>query len=99
MTTAEKVRKAVAELGHMATTSVRDAVVVAVAQHNGIKAEEVTDDTAVELKGYEARDTFSNHMFRLLGFSIGLDWRDENKTVRQLTADYEGLYAAAKHGI
>lgn len=79
--------------------SVRDAVVVAVAKHKGIKAEKVTDDTLVELKGYVARNAFSNHMFRLLGFSIGSDWRDENKTVRQLTADYEGLHAATKHGV
>ena len=78
--------------------SVHDAV-VAVAKHASVKREDVVDSMAVEFKGYEERDAFSNHMFRLLGFSLGLDYRNDKTTVRELASLYEGCHVVAQHGI
>lgn len=79
--------------------SVRDAVAVATAKHNGIKVEEITDNTTVLFADYQASNAFSNHMCYLLGYTLGLNCREKNLSVKKITEMFESLREAARHGI
>lgn len=81
--------------------TVRDAVVYTTAKHKGIKPAEVTDDMAVEFENYTERNTFSNYMLQLLGFTTDPCPRySYNKTtVKELIQLYESLHVAVKQEV
>lgn len=81
-----------------APKSLHEAVVRAVAKGNGLKVEEVSDDTLIGDE-YEVRDKVSGFLFSYLGFGTTLDYRYKGKTVKDLVADMEELRQAIRGGV
>jgi hypothetical protein len=82
----------------VAPKSLREAVIRAVAKGNGLKVEDVTDDTPIG-KEYEVREKVSDILFSYIGFGTTLDYRYSDKTVKDLIADMESMRQAIGQGI
>jgi len=81
-----------------APKSLHEAVIRAVAKGNGLKVEDVTDDTPIG-EEYETREKVSGALFGYIGFGTSLDYHYKGKTVKDLVADMQSLRQAISQGI